>query len=221
MATPRSDGDSSLAARPPMAISPPEASSRPAIVRSRVDLPHPEGPTKTTNSPSAMSRSIPLRTSVVPTRLAPPVSRTSAIFPARRCLPCAHRKRLQEACNLPILSGPPTGSPCARRRRARRAGPDVSQPGRRVRAAEAAAPHPDSAGLPGLVGLLRRRLAPRVLRRPRAVAALGLALPRPVARGGGGGPGVGARDPGRRPLGGGLLHTRLLARRRRAVGRSI
>src|SRR5215210_3848560 len=33
-------------------------SSRPAIMRSAVDLPHPEGPTKTTNSPSGMSRFI-------------------------------------------------------------------------------------------------------------------------------------------------------------------
>ena len=32
-------------------------SSRPAISRSSVDLPQPDGPTKTTNSPSSMSRS--------------------------------------------------------------------------------------------------------------------------------------------------------------------
>ena len=39
---------------------PPEVkSSRPAIMRSKVDLPQPEGPTKTTNSPFLMSRSAP------------------------------------------------------------------------------------------------------------------------------------------------------------------
>src|SRR5262245_50552685 len=36
---------------------PPVASSRPAISRSSVDLPQPDGPTKTTNSPSSISRS--------------------------------------------------------------------------------------------------------------------------------------------------------------------
>ena len=35
-----------------MLISPPEISSKPANMRSSVDLPHPEGPTNTTNSPS-------------------------------------------------------------------------------------------------------------------------------------------------------------------------
>ena len=38
---------------PPMRISPPVMSSSPAIIRSSVDLPQPDGPTKTTNSPSA------------------------------------------------------------------------------------------------------------------------------------------------------------------------
>jgi hypothetical protein len=34
-------------------MSPALASSRPAMRRSSVDLPHPDGPTKTTNSPSS------------------------------------------------------------------------------------------------------------------------------------------------------------------------
>ena len=38
--------------RPSMRISPAEISSSPAIMRSSVDLPQPEGPTSTTNSPS-------------------------------------------------------------------------------------------------------------------------------------------------------------------------
>src|SRR3954469_79606 len=40
-----------------MRIAPPEISSRPAIMRSAVVLPQPDGPTKTTNSPSCTSRS--------------------------------------------------------------------------------------------------------------------------------------------------------------------
>src|SRR6185437_7736099 len=40
-----------------MRISPSVTSSRPAAIRRSVDLPQPEGPTKTTNSPSAMSKS--------------------------------------------------------------------------------------------------------------------------------------------------------------------
>ena len=36
-------------------------SSSPAIMRSSVDLPQPDGPTKTMNSPDLMSRSMPCR----------------------------------------------------------------------------------------------------------------------------------------------------------------
>ena len=46
-----------------MRISPPETSSSPAIIRSVVDLPHPEGPTSTVNSPSSILRSSPRMTS--------------------------------------------------------------------------------------------------------------------------------------------------------------
>ena len=48
--------------------------SSPEIWRSSVDLPQPEGPTNTTNSPSAMSRSMPLRTSSAPNDLRMPCS---------------------------------------------------------------------------------------------------------------------------------------------------
>src|SRR5262249_61126299 len=40
--------------------------SSPAIMRSRVDLPHPDGPTSTTNSPSSMRTSTPWMTSIAP-----------------------------------------------------------------------------------------------------------------------------------------------------------
>src|SRR5660398_312334 len=57
MATSRSLGAASLTMRPPMLTVPRVISSRPAIVRRAVVLPHPDGPTKTMNSPSWISRS--------------------------------------------------------------------------------------------------------------------------------------------------------------------
>src|SRR6188472_2733575 len=61
MAMSRSFGWRSLTRAPSMAISPSVIVSRPAIMLSRVDLPQPEGPTSTRNSPSPMAMSIPLR----------------------------------------------------------------------------------------------------------------------------------------------------------------
>ena len=55
MAMSRSFGSTSLTTLSPMRISPPEIVSRPAIIRSAVDLPQPDGPTSTRNSPSSMS----------------------------------------------------------------------------------------------------------------------------------------------------------------------
>src|SRR5690606_3764120 len=56
----------SLTRLPSISISPPVTFSSPAMTRSRVDLPQPEGPTKTTSSPSPMWRSIPCSTSTAP-----------------------------------------------------------------------------------------------------------------------------------------------------------
>src|SRR4051794_11772822 len=53
----RSIGATSVTSRPPIRISPFVGSSSPAVIRSTVVLPEPEGPTRTTNSPSAISRS--------------------------------------------------------------------------------------------------------------------------------------------------------------------
>ena len=50
MAMSRSFGGTSLTTWSSMAISPSVMSSRPAIMRSVVDLPQPDGPTSTTNS---------------------------------------------------------------------------------------------------------------------------------------------------------------------------
>src|SRR5262249_43802989 len=56
MAMRRSRGVRLLTTRPPMIISPAVGVSRPAIIRRRVVFPEPEGPRKTKNSPSRVSR---------------------------------------------------------------------------------------------------------------------------------------------------------------------
>ena len=66
MAMSRSLGASVLTTLPPIEISPEVMSSSPAIMRSRVDLPQPDGPTRTTNSPSAISTVTPCSTSMLP-----------------------------------------------------------------------------------------------------------------------------------------------------------
>ena len=66
MAMSRSPGARLLTTRSPMRIAPPVTLSRPAIIRSSVDLPQPDGPTSTANSPSSMSTSTPWMTWTVP-----------------------------------------------------------------------------------------------------------------------------------------------------------
>ena len=66
MAMSRSLGGRSLTTRSPIRISPDVTCSSPASMRSSVDLPQPDGPTRTTNSPSAMSMETPCSTSTVP-----------------------------------------------------------------------------------------------------------------------------------------------------------
>src|SRR5271156_3828309 len=69
MAMSRSFGATLFTTRPAIAISPSLMFSSPAIMRNRVDLPQPEGPTRMTNSPSSISTLTPCNTSVVPKRL--------------------------------------------------------------------------------------------------------------------------------------------------------
>src|SRR5712691_3018592 len=59
MAMSRSFGGTSTTSSPAISTSPSLTSSSPAIMRSVVLLPQPDGPTSTTNSLSAMSRSMP------------------------------------------------------------------------------------------------------------------------------------------------------------------
>ena len=64
MAMLRSRGEISLMTWPSKRSWPAVADSSPEISRSRVVFPHPEGPTNTTNSPSAISRSTSLTATV-------------------------------------------------------------------------------------------------------------------------------------------------------------
>src|SRR5580693_3792494 len=63
MAMSRSFGGMSLTIRPPISTIPALGRSSPATMLSSVDLPQPDGPTSTVNSPLSMSRSIPFNTS--------------------------------------------------------------------------------------------------------------------------------------------------------------
>ena len=58
MAMLRSLGSRSVIISPSTRTSPAVGRSRPTIMLSRVDLPHPEGPTRMKNSPSPMLRSV-------------------------------------------------------------------------------------------------------------------------------------------------------------------
>ena len=66
MAMSRSAGSISLTTRSPILTVPAEIVSSPAISRSNVDLPQPEGPTSTMKSPSEMSREMPFTASTLP-----------------------------------------------------------------------------------------------------------------------------------------------------------
>ncbi|SCM75769.1 hypothetical protein KL86PLE_30216 [uncultured Pleomorphomonas sp.] len=84
MATPRSEGGVSVTSAPSMAMRPEVVSSRPAISRSKVDLPQPDGPTKTTNSPLSTSRSTEWMTASSPKLLPTLSSFSPATLSSRR-----------------------------------------------------------------------------------------------------------------------------------------
>src|SRR6185312_14043116 len=66
MAMSRSFGGTSLTTRSPMRMEPDVIVSSPAISASSVDLPQPDGPTSTTNSPELTSRLMPWSTGRAP-----------------------------------------------------------------------------------------------------------------------------------------------------------
>src|SRR5215831_3214925 len=82
----RSLGWTLLTTRSPIEIVPEVMFSSPASIRSRVDLPQPEGPTRTTNSPSSIGIVTPCRTSNPPNDL-----RTSRICTEDIYLPPKYR----------------------------------------------------------------------------------------------------------------------------------
>src|SRR5882724_11457937 len=79
MASPRLGGGTSLDRTPSMKRSPPVISSSPAMSLSRVDLPQPDGPTKTQNSRSSIPSDTPLMMSTSPKDFLMLVSLTVAI----------------------------------------------------------------------------------------------------------------------------------------------
>src|SRR3990170_8194165 len=79
MAMSRSFGGILFTTRPPMRISPAVIFSRPASMRSNVDLPQPEGPTRITNSPSAISMLTPLMMGTAPKDFRTLIKSTGAI----------------------------------------------------------------------------------------------------------------------------------------------
>ncbi len=86
MAMSRSIGATSLTTRPPMLISPELTVSSPAIIARRVDLPQPDGPTRTTNSPGSTSRSMSFSTSSGPNRLLTLRMLSDAIYLTAPCV---------------------------------------------------------------------------------------------------------------------------------------
>src|SRR5215468_10131287 len=86
--------------RPPITISPESASSRPATARRIVLFPHPEGPGRTRNSPSAMRSETSLTASTLPYRLMRCLIRMSATpllpFAPRSLLERPGHRRLHE-----------------------------------------------------------------------------------------------------------------------------
>ena len=83
--------------RSPILIRPPVISSSPAIMRRSVDLPHPDGPTRTTNSPSSASMSTLRMTLTEPKDL----STFSILTPAMLALRLRPRLRRPDRVRLP------------------------------------------------------------------------------------------------------------------------
>ena len=89
----RSFGCRSFTTRPPIEISPALIGSSPAIMRSKVDLPQPEGPSRTTKLPSSILRSMPWITSRSPKLFLMLRTVTAAMALA---LPCTAGTRRQD-----------------------------------------------------------------------------------------------------------------------------
>src|SRR5262245_41746411 len=78
MAMPRARGGASLTASPSMRIWPEVGISKPAMMRSNVVLPHPDGPSRTKNSPSRTAREMPSTAVTGPNRFVMLLAATEA-----------------------------------------------------------------------------------------------------------------------------------------------
>ena len=88
MAMSRSFGGMLLTTRSPIWIVPALIGSSPAIIASKVDLPQPEGPTSTTNSPVSTSRLMSFRTSTLPKLLNRLLTESEAMITRYLIAPC-------------------------------------------------------------------------------------------------------------------------------------
>ena len=79
MLTSRLCGGVLVTSSPPTSTVPEVGSLKPAIIRSVVVLPQPEGPSREKNSPAATSRSMPSTTRVPPNSLVRPRSDTAEV----------------------------------------------------------------------------------------------------------------------------------------------
>src|SRR5215831_15595352 len=103
MDRPRLAGGTLLTSTPSISIRPPVTSSSPAISRSKVDLPQPDGPTKTTNSPSSISRSTDGMTVTSPKDLFTPFRMIFPLMPkSPGYRPSFDRSERQTAHQLPL-----------------------------------------------------------------------------------------------------------------------
>jgi hypothetical protein len=108
MASPRFDGGSAVASRPSITTCPREVSSSPAIIRRSVDFPQPEGPTKITNSPSAIDRSTPLMTCTSPNHFS---TDFSSIAPITHLQPARGLAQASQTAAVHVNVAPPAGVP--------------------------------------------------------------------------------------------------------------
>src|SRR5215204_4268602 len=97
MAISRWRGGRSLTTWSPIKTLPSVMSSRPAIIRRAVDFPQPEGPTKTTNSPSGISKFILLtattsspKTLVTSSRVTSAIPLPPSVYPKRSAVQDSH-----------------------------------------------------------------------------------------------------------------------------------
>src|SRR4029453_15582881 len=105
MAMSRALGGRSVTSRLSMVIEPSPTASKPATQRRSVDLPQPEGPTRTRNSPSRMARLMSCSTRTGPKdfcRLA--ISIAAILLPPALLIPQAPRRG--QWAWLPRVSGP-------------------------------------------------------------------------------------------------------------------